>query len=218
MAITLYGSTARNQDTKYSDIELNVFTKKPIKLKTKEYLFNEIAIGIYVHPIKEVEKKIEKIGWLWPLEMAQFLNNKLLYGDKGFLSKLENKINSQPIEKRIKAVEECIPSLIEVVNKVKAAKDIYNLTEYSREILYYANLFVALINKKVFTRNYYKNWLLVFKYPKLPKGYKNIVNKIFLCRDAKSLKSLLDELLYNLFDFLKKNGIKKKIYNDLSFI
>ncbi len=218
VAITLYGSTARNQDKKYSDIEFNVFTKRPIKLKSKEYLFKEIVIGIYVDTIKDKYKKIEDVGWLWPLEMAAFTNNKLLYGDKNLLPKIQNKINSISLKRRMKSVEEFLPSLIEVLNKVRQTNNIYNLTEYSREILYQVNQGVAHINKSIFTRNYYDNWKPVFQYSKLPKNYESLVHSIFLCKEPKKMKHLLHELVENHIEFLERDGIKKKVYTDLSFL
>lgn len=218
VAIALFGSTARGEDKKYSDIEITVYTKGKIKLQTKDYLFKDIMVAIDVLDLKDVEKRIARIDFLWSLEVSRYVNNKVIYGNENIIKNIEKKIFNHTFKKSKEAIEYNLPSFVDNLNKVRNTQNINDLLMFSKELLYFINLSLGLINKKYFTRNYYRNFVEAYEFPKLPRDYKNLVEEILLCTDIEKLKLLLLRHGRNFIDFLEKEGIKIKIYSDLSFI
>lgn len=58
----IYGSTARETDTFWSDLELQFVVRDKSKLKTKHFIYQEIAVGLHIIKQIEMEEKLTFIS------------------------------------------------------------------------------------------------------------------------------------------------------------
>ncbi len=89
-AIILYGSVCRNEDDKYSDVELTVIMKSPDFKETFEGIFNGHKYQTIMLGKNLVYKDIGEIDLIWPLRLGTYLDGKVIYGNELIISEFKN--------------------------------------------------------------------------------------------------------------------------------
>jgi predicted nucleotidyltransferase len=217
----IFGSTARNEDEKYSDLEMVFIVKDSSKARTVEFYYKDILISLDVLEISEVKKSIKNVDIMWPLRMARLFSLQITCGDKKILHNFHNMVKKIPKRKFKNTIQENVYHIKDGLNKIKTNKSLRDKRQaiaVAKEILYGINLSVALLNKKYFTRNFYYNFPEAYKFKKLPKDYKKLVEEIWLCTDVNKLFILNTKLINNFLELLEKNRIKPKSYDSLEKI
>lgn len=217
----IFGSTSRNEDTKYSDLEMIFIVKDSSKAKTTEFFYKGILISLDVEKISDVRKTIENVTILWSLQMQRLVNFKVTCGNAKILRKFRERIKKIPDKTFKDAISKELPCLVDTINKMKTNRFLNinkETIDVSREILYGINLAIGLLNKKYFTRNYYKNFVEAYSFQKLPIKYKKLVEEIWLCKNANRVIKLCSELMNNYVDLLKSNRIELPVAKSLDSI
>ena len=222
LAIGVYGSMARKEDQKYSDIDMIIITKKEGKEEGKFFLHSGMSIEYEFVTKKEAIENIKNVNrdWPdWPQEATMYTNPLPLYDPNKTFKKFKTIVGGLNPGEFNKAAERALLILYEETCKVKNAeliKDKVNLLTFAREAALVAQLFVALVNKKYYSSN--RNILKESqKFSKLPKDYKKLVmvasgyNRETQSQVYKATLKLLD----NCSDLAKKEGLKFAEYNDL---
>ena len=95
----IFGSTARNEDEKYSDLEMVFIVKDSSKAKTVEFYYKGILISLDVLKISRVKKSIKNIDIMWPLRMARLFSLQVTCGNKKILHDFHNIIKKNTRKK-----------------------------------------------------------------------------------------------------------------------
>lgn len=188
ISVGIYGSYARNEQTKDSDIDVLVITKdKNIKLN-----FKEKKLEIASFPIDKLKKAIEKYPTIYYqiVQEAEPIINSYVFEE------LKNvKINKGSFKGYLKETEEHLKSNKEFLELDKI-DDTY-LKSYS--VLYSAmlrlrGLFIikSILKKDKFLNKKFKNWLI--SQDLTPHEFEDSYRAYRLIRDNKNTKGLLTKL------------------------
>lgn len=216
IAIGVFGSTARAEDRKFSDLELLCVTKKPVE--NKAGLYKDIHLLIMFNTNKEYKKIATTIDVDWPRKASTFLNVLSIYDPTNFFQKVKNQISKVKYSKYVEAAAYCLSLCNQYFLKIKNAiqsKDKIELKEASIKFSLNAALFYALINK-----SYYKNSTRILdfeKFKNIPKNYKRSMFVLRGYSNSSNKRIFLESsrLLNEMTITLKKLGMKIYSYNDL---
>lgn len=217
----LCGSTARGEDHDYSDIEILFITQNNANLKSREFLLGDINIALAFERLQDVEKRLKRVDFYWPLEISRYFCFKRLWGDEKALQRFHQIIKSLPDKKFEQTLKESIPHTLDLLNKIRNArreKSLPDAIEYVRELLYAINLSLGLLNRKYFTKNYYKNFLDSFAFKKLPLNYEEVVKKLWISKKLEEMANLSEKLINNYLELLKKDGLEGERYSSIDEI
>lgn len=81
----VYGSTARNLDTKYSDLEMFFIVKNESRAKSFSIAYKAMLVSGTVQRLVDIERDISEIELDWPLTMGRLSNLRITCGDTSIL-------------------------------------------------------------------------------------------------------------------------------------
>jgi len=209
----IYGSTAKNTDTEYSDLEMFFVVENGSKAKNFNFAFKGIPILVLVDNVTDVERDIEEVDIEWPLKMGRLFNMKITYSDRAILEKFRKILESVPQEKFVGCIAKETALCYEGLGRLKAVKirkNTYETGLFVAEVLHEFNLLVAVINKEFINYDYLGGLQEAFKFKKLPTNYEKIARKLFnwTSLSLDEIINLAQEFVHNFVEFASENGIK----------
>ncbi|MBI4020600.1 MAG: hypothetical protein HY367_04665 [Candidatus Aenigmarchaeota archaeon] len=214
----LCGSTARDEDLPHSDIEMLFITKEGSRIEGNDFLFKDIQVAVAFTDLKDAEKMLSDVDHYWAMRIARFFCIKKMCGDGRVLERFHDAVRAIPDGKFTRELKEDIPPLADLLNKIRNArleKDQPSAIDYARSLLYHINLCLGLLNRRHFTRNYYKNFIEAFGFKKLPKDYEKLVKRLWISQDPDEIARLSEGLAGNYLALLEENKISIKTYNSV---
>jgi kanamycin nucleotidyltransferase len=82
LAVCIYGSTAKNLDRPYSDLEIFCVVTDRLEIANKFYVYHGLLVEIDYLQESNFLKSASKIGWDWPIQADQYRNRIVLF-EKG---------------------------------------------------------------------------------------------------------------------------------------
>jgi len=209
----IYGSTAKNTDTEYSDLEMFFIVKNGSKAKSFSFPYKGIPVGVLVEKVADVERAIKEIDIKWPLKMGMLFNMKITCGDRTILEKFRKMLESVPQEKFDRFIAKQTALCYEELGRLKAVKirkNTYDTGLFVMEALQEFNLLVAILNKEFINYDYFGGLFEAFKFKKLPKDYEKNARKLlnWTSLSLDKIISLAQEFIHNFVEFASENGIK----------
>src|SRR5260370_19281544 len=92
LAICIYGSTAKNLDRPYSDLEIFCVVRDSIEVKNKLYVHDGLLVEIDYPQESNLLKAAARVGWDWPIQADQYRNRIVLFERDNWLKKLEEAV------------------------------------------------------------------------------------------------------------------------------
>jgi len=216
------GSTARNTDTEYSDLEMFFIVSNNSKAKSRQFGFayKGMPVEVLVKKIAEVERDIKEVEIEWPLKMGILFNSKITYGDRAILERFRKTLESIPQEKFDRFIAKETALCYEGLGRLKAVKIRKNLHEtglFVAEVLQEFNLLVAILNREFISHDYLGGLHEAFKFEKLPKDYEKITRKLFnwTTLSLDEIINLAQEFVNNFVELASENGIKVEEHTPL---
>lgn len=209
----IYGSTAKNTDTEFSDLEMLFLVSNGSKARSFNFAYKGMPVGVLVEKVADVEKDIKEVEVEWPLKMGRLFNMKLTYGDKALLERFRKTLKSVPTEKFNKCIAKETALCYEGLGRLKSVKVRMNTYEtglFVAEVLFELNLLVAVLNREFINHDYLRGLFEAFKFKKLPKNYEKIACKLLNWNNLSLDETiqLAQELVHNFVEFATENGIK----------
>jgi hypothetical protein len=209
----IYGSTAKNTDTEYSDLEMFFVVKNGSKAKSFNFAYKRIPIFVFVDKAADVERDIKEVDIEWPLKMGRLFNMKITCGDKAILERFRKMLENVPKEKFDRCVAKETVLCYEGLGRLKAVKKRKNTYEtglFVAEVLNEFNLLLAIMNKEFINHDYLGGLQEAFKFKKLPKNYEKIARNLFnwTTLSLDETLNLAQEFVHNFVEFAAENGIK----------
>jgi len=209
------GSTARNTDTEYSDLEMFFVVSNSSKAKSRQFGFayKGMPVEVLVKKVAEVERDIEEVDIDWPLKMGILFNSKITCGDRAILERFRKMVEGIPQERFDRFIAKETPLCYEGLGRLKAVKIRKNIHEtglFVAEVLQEFNLLVAVLNREFINHDYLGGLQEAFKFKKLPKDYEKIARKLFNWTSLSLDETirLAQEFVHNFVEFASENGIK----------
>jgi kanamycin nucleotidyltransferase len=218
----VYGSTATDSNTPWSDLEMWFVVRDDCEAKGKHFLFRDIPVGYRVYKRNELEHIITHPSVRWPFHMGVLSVLKLLFGDPDILSSWLEMGWSVPKSTFYIALEEMLPGLVfESYGRIHSSairREEHTLLPAILEVLFEMLTALCLLNQSWITHDYYAGLAESFEFPKTPRDYEHIVPALYAARSFKIAVSLADELVSNFKDLLAEEGIRIFIYHSVQEI
>lgn len=216
----IFGSTAKNTDTEYSDLEMLFIVKNESKAKSFDFAYKGMPVTVLVKKVADVEKEIREIELHWPLKMGTLFNLKVICGDRAILERFRKLLERVPQEKFNELIAKRAPLCYEGLGRLKAVKMRGNTHEvglFVAEVLWEFNLLVAIFNRAFVNHDYFGGFKDSFRFRRLPKDYEKIVRQLFnwTSLSLDEVISLTEEFVHNFVEFMAENGIKLKEHTPL---
>lgn len=216
----IFGSTARNNNTEYSDLEMLFIVRNESKAKSFDFAYKSMPVTVSVKKVADVEKKIKEIELHWPLRMRTLFNLKVTCGDKIILESFRELLESVSQEKFNEFIARTAPLCFEGLGRLKSVKmrgNIHEVGLFVAEVLWEFNLLVAIFNREFVNHDYFGGFEDSFRFKRLPKDYEKIVRQLFNWNSLSldEVISLTEEFVGNFAEFMAENGIKLKEHTPL---
>ncbi len=216
----IFGSTARNTDTEYSDLEMLFIVRNGSKAENFDFAYKGMPVIVLVKKVADVEKDIKEIGLHWPLKMGTLFNLKVTCGNKNILKRFRKQLEKVPQKKFNEFIARKAPLCYEGLGRLKAVKirgNIHEVGLFVAEVLWEFNLLVAVFNREFINHDYFGGFNEAFRFKKLPKDYEKTVKKLFNWTNLSlnEVISLTEEFVRNFVEFMAENGIKLKEHTPL---
>jgi kanamycin nucleotidyltransferase len=216
----VYGSTAKDTDTEYSDLEMFFIVKNESKAKSFDFAYHGMPVGVFVQKIKDVEKDIREIAQDWPLKMGRLFNLKITCGDRALLKRFRETLEKVPKERFANFIAEETPLCYEGLGRLKAVKvrgNTYETGLFVAEILMEFTLLTAIFNREFINHDYLDGLFESFKFKRLPKDYEKIARKLVEWNKLSIDETirLADEFVRNFVRLMRENEITVKEHTPL---
>jgi predicted nucleotidyltransferase len=204
LSVGFYGSTARNEDNEFSDLELIIITKN--KEFMEHYIHKDMTVTIYGISFKHAIRMIREVDEQWSLKSSFLIYQKVIFGDRRIISRFKEKIKSVKKVDLRKAANEQIIFMHENLNKIKSAAKLKSRGKMLFALLFYtiqANLLVGLLNKHIFKRQGFDALREIKNLKILPKDYYKLMMILYESTDLDKVAKAASELFDNCMKLLK---------------
>jgi kanamycin nucleotidyltransferase len=212
----VYGSTARGTDTRWSDLEMLFVVRDGSKAEGEEFLYRGTAIGYQVIEQGKLEELLTNPSLKWPFWMGVLSVLKVLHGDPEQVRAWMQLGQSVPEKKFREALEASLPGLVvESYGRILSCRERGNTHDIGCaviEVLFEMNQALCLLNRRWVTHDYYQGLADAFGFPKLPKGYRDLVPALWSAREIDEIVPLAEMLVHNFWQLLADEGIEVKNY------
>jgi predicted nucleotidyltransferase len=209
--IVIYGSVAKNEDRRYSDLEMYVVTKKKLKVREVKYVYRGMNIEVSYIPAREMLHNAKIISPNWPIATDFYRSYFILYEKGNWFKKLRRAVASQNPRDFKSAMQKYLIWFYELMAKIKNAylyRDDYSFLWLASFLGWESVIFLGLVNQK-----YYKSERDVFKsvkrFPIRPKNYQRLLETVchFSVTDRKKIYQAALKLFAELKSIARKKGV-----------
>lgn len=209
--IAIYGSVAKNEDRRYSDLEMYVVTKKKLKVREVKYVYRGMNIEVSYIPAREMLRNAKIISLNWPIATDFYRSYLILYEKGNWFQKLRRAVASQNPRDFKRAIQKYLVYFYELMAKIKNAylyKDNYSFLWLASFLGWESIIFLGLVNRK-----YYKSerdvFTLVMNFPIRPKNYQRLLETVchFSVKDKKKIYYATLKLFAELNSIARKKGV-----------
>lgn len=214
------GSTARETDTEYSDLEMVFIVKDKCQAETFRFAYEGMPVGVVIKKMSEVERDISNVELSWPLKMGTLFNLKITLGNPDTLKEFRHILDEVPKNKFTDFIAEETPLCFEGLGRLKAVKlrnNTYEIGIFIAEVLMEFMLLTAIFNEEFINHDYLGGLPESFKFKHLPEDYEETATKLMNWTDIS-----LDEIIHvaetfvdNFVEFAAQNGIQIKTHTPL---
>ena len=180
LAIFVYGSTSKNLDRPYSDLEISVIIRDGVEVPMKYYVLNGLVIQIEYVQSSVSLRAAEKVTSNWHWEADQHRNRIVLYERDHWFRRLDEAIQRNESENWSEAIRKSFMMMTESMASLKndVITDNKNgILMRGRTIAEDAARLVLLLNRKYVTTTSWF-WKITFDVPKKPNDFKKLVEKM----------------------------------------
>lgn len=181
LGIAIYGSVAKNEDRKYSDLEMFVITRRKLKKREVRYVYDDMAVEVSYIFSRDMLRNARQVTPNWAIEADFYRNYLILYEKNKWFTKLKRAVEAQDTLAFKKAIRKYLVWLHELRGKIKNAY-VYGddrLFQWLTAFLGWESaLLLGLMN-----RHYIQSERTVFEevlsLPVLPRDYENLLAMVF---------------------------------------
>lgn len=121
LGIAIYGSVAKSEDRKYSDLEMFVITKRRLRKREIRYVYNDMAVEISYIFSRNMLQRARQVTPNWTIEADFYRSYLILYEKNRWFAKLKHAVQAQDTRAFKKAIRTYLVWLHELMGKIKNA-------------------------------------------------------------------------------------------------
>jgi hypothetical protein len=215
----VYGSTARETDTPWSDLEMLFVVRDGSEVQRKDFIYRGTAVGYQVIARPDLERLLTHPSLEWPFWMGVLTVLKVLSGDPEHIQAWLRLGKSIPAVQFREVLEASLPGLVvESYGRILSCRERHNARDIGCaviEVLFEMKQALCLLNQRWVTHDYYQGFVDAFDFPRLPQRYRDLVPALWSARDIEEIVPLAEELVCNYWQLLADEGIEVKDYQSL---
>ena len=211
LGIAIYGSVAKGEDRRYSDLEMYVITKRKLGVREHRYVYRGTPVEISYIPEKEMLQRARQINPDWALVTDFYRSYLILYERDAWFTKLQRAVLSQNPEDFKAAIRKSLVWLNELMGKIKNAyfhNDYFLFLWLTSFLGWESIMFLGLINQRYYKSERYL-FETVFTFPLLPKNYRSLLEIVFhiSTTERKKIYRACQRLFNEIERLVRKQGI-----------
>ena len=218
----VFGSTARGNDTEWSDVEMLFIVEDACGLQGKQVLYRDITVGYYVKTRSKLEEYLTEPRLnddsSWPFMMGVLSILKVLHGKQSQVDAWLQMGRAVPDEKFKEALAGHLPAImVESYGRLLSCKARQNDDDWYcavLEVLFEMKNALCLLNKSWVTHDYYQGMIDSFEFRYLPERYKELVPLLWHARDIDEAIIHAKELVQHFNVLLSEHGIQPVVYTN----
>ena len=122
LVVCIVGSTAKNLDRPYSDLEMIAIVRDGVEIPIVQYIHDGMSIQIDYVEGSSFLKDASRITFNWPLSQDQFRNRIVLYDPTAWVSKLDKVVAESETADTRKTIGQLMSALYEGLEVIKNAE------------------------------------------------------------------------------------------------
>jgi predicted nucleotidyltransferase len=159
LGVCIWGSTAKNLDRPYSDLEMLTIVRDGVEIPSINYLYQGMVVGIDYIQESDFLKDASRVTGDWALAADQFRNRIALHDPTGWFSKLDDAVASSDKVETTSVIRHRTTGLfegVEVMKNAKLSNDEVGVRTAGFYLAWDVAKLVLLINKKyIFTSSWF---------------------------------------------------------------
>jgi kanamycin nucleotidyltransferase len=207
----LYGSTARNTDTPWSDLKLFFVVEDGEQTTSIDGLYCGTAVGAQVHTVGSLEHLIAHPDGRWPMMMAILSTLTVLEGDPGAIDHWLELARQVPADAFRASLARLAPALVfESCGRIQSCAARENRSDLGAavlETLLEMGTALCLLNRSWAEHDYYAGLNDTMAFPLLPRDYALLAPALWHAADPAVAAALATRLLANYVVLLAEQGI-----------
>lgn len=220
----LYGSTARGLDIETSDLEMLFIARNDCKAKGQQLVYRGMPVFYSVTAQGELEKTLANPSldgvFNWPFWMGVLSVVRVMHGEQSQVEAWLELGSSVPDERFRKALEEELPGLIlESYGRILSCRERNNPDDVYcavLEVLFEMRDALCLLNRSWVTHDYIQGLVDSFRFPKLPRSYRELGLKLWRARGFDEVIPMAEQLVGDFWRLMEEEGIRLRGYDDVS--
>ncbi len=222
LGIAIYGSVAKNEDCRYSDLEMYVVTKRKLEERERRYVYRGMPVEISYIPEREMLRRARQVTPDWPLVTDFYRSYLVLYEKDAWFTKLQRAALSQNSEDFKESIKKSLIWLNELIGKIKNAYFQGQASHYSMKsdptnflfswltsfLGWESIMFLGLVNQRYYKseRYFFKT---VFEFPLLPRDYRSLLEIVF--QFSTTDREEIYQAALRLFEEMNRLGLEQGI-------
>jgi len=199
LAVYVCGSTSKNLDRPFSDLELIVVVRDGVEIPMKYYLYKGLIIEVDYLQSSNILRASERFTDNWHMEADQYRNRIVLFDRGRWFNSLERAVaknEKADVREAIRKVFLMMTESRAVLKNAVLAKDKIGIFSRARIIGEDAARIVFLLNRTYVTTTSWF-WKIAFEAPKKPKDFRVLIEKICGFRSTTPKEAVAaSEMLY----------------------
>ncbi len=180
LAICIYGSTAKNLDRPYSDLEILCVVNDGLEIANKAYIHHGLLVEIDYVQESNFLKNATKVGWDWPIQADAYRNRIVLFDHDNWLKKLEKAVEENDradLTEEIRRASVAMTESLAAVRNAHIKGDQRDLRTRAFYMAWDTARVVFLDNRKyVLTTSWF--WKQLFECREQPEGFRNLIDTV----------------------------------------
>jgi hypothetical protein len=208
----VYGSTARGEDTEWSDLEMWFVLVGSAPVQEKHWIVCETAVGCRICGEQELIEQLTHPDAAWPFVVGVLDVLKVLYGDPAKVQAWLTLARETPRARFHAYLAAHLPEfVVESYGRIhsSAERGDWATARYSlTEVLFEMQRVLCLLNQRWVTRDYDAGLLQVAAFPKIPTGYGELVPALLAAQDFETLLPLAERLVNEFWLLIAEEGVE----------
>ncbi len=176
-AVLIVGSTSKNLDRPYSDLEMIAVVRDGVEIEAKSYVHRGIVVEIDYPQESGFLKSARRILPRWAISADQYRNRIVLFEREDWLRRLDEAVAANDQVDVAATLGKCVPMLVEprgLLRNSQLRDDTINIRMAGFYIAEAAALVVLLLNRRYVITS---SWLFeqAFECPDQPRNFRRLV-------------------------------------------
>lgn len=179
LTVFICGSTAKQLDRPYSDLEMIVAVRDGVEIPMKYYLYNGLVVEIDYRQESNFLRAARRVTQNWPNEADQYRNRLVIFDREGWMRRLDEAVRESDGADFTEAIRWASISVTESMGVLRNAHltgDMIGVRARGRIIAGEGAIIVFLLNRRYVTTTSWF-WKQAFECPWKPNDFEELVNR-----------------------------------------